>query len=1079
MSNSVNASTSRSRVVASPDVEPTQPDFRSSYAKYIGRVGALAVALGVGVAVATGSGGGLGAGVAYAQSEGDGADGGGQGAGAGEGTGEGAGVGAGEAPGDLNPAEVPGEEQAGDGDGEPGEGSGNGNGAGVPEMNLNVGGDAQIKGDEEQTQNELGEGQGERQGENEGQDEGEGEGQNEGQGGGLAQSGTGGGVTSYVAPSGNSPVAGAPIVIVPSKPGPSGTTGAGSGQGLIDPSASRLAGGENSMSLFSLNNETQNLQLTTAAAAGTPAPAPLVQQPSNPIEAALGSVVAVANIATTAIATFVSSVLAPGPDTPAPPMMLFVVLGWAQRELQRTFFNQRPTAVVDSTTTSEDLDVDINVLGNDTDPDINTGTDGNPYPGDRLTITDYTQPTNGSVVLNSDGTFTYTPDADFNGTDMFTYTVSDEASPWHLHGLAGFFGGGGHTSTTTVTIGVTPVEDEAVLNPDTGTVTEDGQTNIDVLANDTDADGSIVVSALGPTTNGGSVSINPDGTIQYTPGANAQALDDTESFTDTFTYTTTDALGGTTEGGTVTVTITGLNDAPVAVADTLNATENTPLTLPNSALTGNDTDVDVETLRPAVVLPPANGTLTLHPNGTFTYTPNAGFSGPDSFTYAAYDGTAFSNVVTVSINVNDNPEAVDDAVTVNQDSTGNQIDVLANDTDTDPGQTLTITAVDATSTEGGTVTTDGTTVTYTPANGFSGTDTFTYTISDGAGGTATATVSVTVSDFVTPAFSTYNVGANPLETAIVGDRMFVTRDNGTVAVIDLNTNTEIDTNPNVGGIQAIPVGSQPYSIAARGDYVYVASRGEAVVKVIDANTYEFVDTDPTTDGLQHLPVGIDPYQLLIDGDRLYVASITGESVTVIDTTTNTVIDTDPSTEGTQSISVPTGASAVAVSGDRLYVANIYNGTVVRVFDTDDFSEIDTNDSLDGVQPLSGNGLSQSLGAAVADGKLYVSNNFSGTVSVFDLTTFSAVDTKPSDAGIQPLNLGGRTVDVVAKDNYVYVSDYDNGRVYVIDAETNTLVDTVSVGSGTWRLTVHGDYVYVANHSSGTVRVIDTNQYNIV
>lgn len=152
---------------------------------------------------------------------------------------------------------------------------------------------------------------------------------------------------------------------------------------------------------------------------------------------------------------------------------------------------------------------------------------------------------------------------------------------------------------------------------------------------------------------------------------------------------------------------------------------------------------------------------------------------------------------------------------------------------------------------------------------------------------------------------------------------------------------------------------------------------------------------------------------------------------------------------------------------------------MRVFDTDDFSEIDTNDSLDGVQPLSGNGLSQSLGAAVADGKLYVSNNFSGTVSVFDLTTFSAVDTKPSDAGIQPLNLGGRTVDVVAKDNYVYVSDYDNGRVYVIDAETNTLVDTVSVGSGTWRLTVHGDYVYVANHSSGTVRVIDTNQYNIV
>jgi hypothetical protein len=117
-------------------------------------------------------------------------------------------------------------------------------------------------------------------------------------------------------------------------------------------------------------------------------------------------------------------------------MMLFVVLGWAQRELQRTFLNQTPTAVVDSTTTSEDVDIDIHVLANDIDPDINTGTDGNPYPGDRLTITDYTQPANGSVVLNTDGIFTYSPNPDFNGTDSFSYTVSDEASPWHLHGLA-------------------------------------------------------------------------------------------------------------------------------------------------------------------------------------------------------------------------------------------------------------------------------------------------------------------------------------------------------------------------------------------------------------------------------------------------------------------------------------------------------------------------------------------------------------------------------------------------------------------------------------------------------------------
>lgn len=744
MSSFVGGSSSPSDELLSSAVDPTQLSSFSTYARYIGRVGALALALGVGVAVATGTGVGLGAGVAYAQSEGDGADGGGQDAGAGEGTGEGAGEDGGDAPSDL--VDQPGEEQAGDGDGEPGEGSGNG--AGVPEMNLNVGGNAQIKGQDEQSQDELGDGGGEGQGQQEGEGQGDGQVQGDGEGqqegGGLTPSQTGGSTPVYVPPSGSGvPISNTPVVLW--TPGPSGTTTGAAGQHLIGSSESRITGGENSMSLFSLNTDLdQNLELTTTAATGTPAPASLVQQPSNPIEAVAGSVAAVVNIATTAVATFVSSVLAPGPNTPAPPMMLFVVLGWAQRELQRTFANQRPTAVVDSTTTSEDVDVDIDVLANDTDADINTGTGGNPYPGDRLTVTDYTQPTNGSVVLNPDGTFTYTPDDNFNGTDSFTYTVSDEASPWHLHGLAGFFGGGGHTSTTTVTIGVTPVEDEAVLNPDTATVTEDGQTDIDVLANDTDVDGSITVSALGPTTNGGTVSINPDGTIRYIPGADAQALDDTESFTDTFTYTTTDALGGTTDGGTVTVTVTGLNDAPVAVADTLNASENTPLTLPNSALTGNDTDVDVEPLRPAIVTPPTNGTLTLHPNGTFTYTPTAGYNGPDSFTYAAYDGTAFSNVVTVSINVNDNPDAVNDTATVDQNSAGTQIDVLANDSDTDAGQTLTITGVDATSTEGGTVTTDGTTVTYTPAAGFVGTDTFTYTISDGAGGTSVATVTVTV-----------------------------------------------------------------------------------------------------------------------------------------------------------------------------------------------------------------------------------------------------------------------------------------------------------------------------------------------
>lgn len=186
-------------------------------------------------------------------------------------------------------------------------------------------------------------------------------------------------------------------------------------------------------------------------AAGTPAAAPLRPQPSNFVEAVLGAPLALANIAITAVSALLTSVMAPGPTTPTPPVMLFVVLGWVQRELQRTFFNQNPTAVADAICTSDDTGVSIPVLANDTDPNLSAG--------DALTVTGFTQPANGSVVLASDGTFTYTPNADFNGTDAFTYTISDDASPWHLNGLAGLFGRGARSSAATGTITVTASPD--------------------------------------------------------------------------------------------------------------------------------------------------------------------------------------------------------------------------------------------------------------------------------------------------------------------------------------------------------------------------------------------------------------------------------------------------------------------------------------------------------------------------------------------------------------------------------------------------------------------------------------------
>ncbi|ULE33674.1 Ig-like domain-containing protein [Mycobacterium sp. IDR2000157661] len=302
-------------------------------------------------------------------------------------------------------------------------------------------------------------------------------------------------------------------------------------------------------------------------AAGTPAPAPLRSQPSNLVEAVLGAPMVLANIALTAVSALLTSVVAPGPTTPDPPVMLLVVLGWVQRELQRTFFNRNATAVADAISTSEDAGVSIPVLANDTDPDLSAG--------DVLTVTDYTQPANGSVVLNSDGTFTYTPDADFNGTDAFSYTISDDASRWHFDGLAGLFGGGVRSSTASVTVTVTaspnPENQAPILTlPAPGTLVPDGNGDVTFSVSGTDPDGSSVTFSAN-TTQGAITQITPT-TFRYTPGDYSHALA-ADGYpgpdTATITVTATDGNGGTTTSTfTVPVTPTNAPPAPAGPAAT-------------------------------------------------------------------------------------------------------------------------------------------------------------------------------------------------------------------------------------------------------------------------------------------------------------------------------------------------------------------------------------------------------------------------------------------------------------------------------------------------------------------------------
>lgn len=166
-------------------------------------------------------------------------------------------------------------------------------------------------------------------------------------------------------------------------------------------------------------------------------PAPR-SQAGSPIEVILRGPIEIVKIVGKAI----QKLFNPDSSLPGDQPLLLAVLTYIRREIQRTFFNRSPHAVEDVVTTSEGVPIRIDVLVNDTDRDR----------GDVLTITGFTEAENGVVELNPDGTFTYTPNAGYTGTDSFTYTISDSASGWHGHGLAVV--AKDHYSTATVSVTV-------------------------------------------------------------------------------------------------------------------------------------------------------------------------------------------------------------------------------------------------------------------------------------------------------------------------------------------------------------------------------------------------------------------------------------------------------------------------------------------------------------------------------------------------------------------------------------------------------------------------------------------------
>lgn len=410
-----------------------------------------------------------------------------------------------------------------------------------------------------------------------------------------------------------------------------------------------------------------------------------------------------------------------------------------------TAVNDAPVAVADVATFQGDsVDNPLNVLAND-----NAG----PNETEALTITAVSTPNNGGTVTrtNNNTSLLYTPATGFDGTETFTYTISD----------------GQLTSTATVTITVEPGV-RPFARRDTATIAEvsaggSGSVSIDVLNNDAVNPGAGVAALLISFTQpaNGTVTLDNKGTAADTSDDELVYVPNFEfNGTDTFTYVMNDtAATGANSTGTVTVTVTDVNDAPIVVNDTANGTEDTPVTIAISTLLGNDSpglgETNTQTLSITSVSS-TNGTVAIS-GSNIVFTPAADLNGPVTFSYVATDtgspALTGTGVVTVTLTaVNDAPVTVADNLTTNEDTalTLAAASLASNDspgpaTATDEAsQTLTVTAVSKPATTLGTVSLSGGNIVYTPALNFNGTETFFYTVQDSGGATATGTATVTV-----------------------------------------------------------------------------------------------------------------------------------------------------------------------------------------------------------------------------------------------------------------------------------------------------------------------------------------------
>ncbi|WP_160296950.1 tandem-95 repeat protein [Photobacterium halotolerans] len=730
-----------------------------------------------------------------------------------------------------------------------------------------------------------------------------------------------------------------------------------------------------------------------------------------------------------------------------------------------TIANLAPVASDDLVTVAEDHLIAINVLDNDSDADSTLNA---------ASVTVVTAPLHGATSINTGtGTITYTPDANFAGTDSFTYQVQD------IYGAV--------SSPATVTVTVTPVADAPVATADVSSTDEDTLVILDVLANDSDVDTGDTLNAASLTMvtqpAHGSATVE-NGKIHYQPEANYEG-------TDTLSYTVQDSTGLVSNTAQVTVNVAGVNDAPVTVVDGLAVNEDESGVVDVLA---NDSDVDgsLNASTVQVITQPQHGQTRIDANGLVTYTPTANFFGNDSFTYVVQDDLgATSQPATVSVtvaSVNDAPVVADDTATLLED-TPHTVNVLGNDQDIDgtiAANTLTIVTQPAQ----GSVSVDSLgAVVYTPSANFSGEDQFTYQVKDDLNEWSNiATVTMTVQAVNDAPVANADQVTTQEDTAV--DIALIANDSDLDGTLDLSS-IQVLTPPQLGQLLDLGNGSLRYTPAAdqsgNDSFTYTIADNEAEVSNVAtvSVTIETVNDAPTLSGTPVLSIDQDqsyefqPVAADVESDALTFSITNLPGWASFDTQTGRLYGVpDNDAVGSVSnivISVTDGDKTTSLLPFTLTVNNVNDAPVISGLPQDQVSE-DTQYSF---IPQASDIDADTLIFSIENKPVWASFNpqtgeLSGTPDNSHVGTSSGIVIRVSD-GSEAASLAAFSISVMnvndapqgenltltlAEDNSLMIAptmtDVDSTALGLLVGDSPLHGNLTAQGSG-WLYTPHADF----------------------